>query len=480
LVVLAVFVMLWLTRDTTRIGSVVPRQQHFVVVVHDLLDHQETLAASPIWDALPAEANLAARMPDLVPAEGTPGWVANNLIGRQLLVTGRDDQLLCVTRMSRVGRLLEPFSRFLDSVAHDEAGGLALRHAKASGMYYAVRGRLLILSPSRDTLIQALTLRPEDRVADDVLARLLDDAGTEQLRGVVDYSASSTFLQGATFALRTDETTTHLQWRATLQPAWRQRLAPVLDGLRPERLPAPPPGLVQVSANLGGRLDALTTVLRDGDGTTTVETDEDDAAALAERGLALLGLIGPDVTLSWTGTAFNEIVPAPLLLATAATNPDVMNGFLAQFTAPEGAHPHESVPRYDAATGRVRLPMAGGTGLEPTFLVRDARLVAASSPRALEALPGGDAPDTLDREANLYVRAAPTPVVDALGKAGALFAESGLLRGMTADAFAARVADWENRVAGVSDVTVWVSAESGRLAGDLIVARRTLESPADE
>lgn len=57
-----------------------------------------------------------------------------------------------------MGLLLERIHTFADFIQDDEAGGLHLRYLPDARLYYAVRGRILIVTPSRDRLVESLTL----------------------------------------------------------------------------------------------------------------------------------------------------------------------------------------------------------------------------------------------------------------------------------------------------------------------------------
>ncbi|HNR30818.1 MAG TPA: hypothetical protein PKI11_08000, partial [Candidatus Hydrogenedentes bacterium] len=222
---------LWATRDSYSMHELIPDGQHYQVFVGGLLNKRESIAASPAW-ALAPRGSAIAELPELLRRNfGMPDWLLNNLVYDGCHVSGHDaarfDDVLFVTRMSRVGCLAEKFHRFV-GVAGDFTGGLRLRFFAPANLYYAVRGRVLVASPSRNAVIRAVTLRREDALPQDVLAKGLEEAGGADVYG--RFAFEETEAAGEVFAdarvmLRFEETGMSAMLHGALRPPWRERLA---------------------------------------------------------------------------------------------------------------------------------------------------------------------------------------------------------------------------------------------------------------
>ncbi|HOJ69334.1 MAG TPA: hypothetical protein PLH06_11105, partial [Candidatus Hydrogenedentes bacterium] len=172
LLVLVVVVVLgwWLSRDTWRLGDLTPAGGAVQICVTDLPAKLDAARASGVWRLLPESHPARSVLERGMDGLPVPRWLANNLgAGPSYWILARVDDpstLLVTTRMTRVGALALKVAAWFPVFRRDYAGGLKLLHLREAGLFLAVRGRVLLVSPSRRVLVDALTLTP-DRAAGD-------------------------------------------------------------------------------------------------------------------------------------------------------------------------------------------------------------------------------------------------------------------------------------------------------------------------
>lgn len=496
---ITVFVLLgyasWTTRDVHPIARFIPADQKYCIEFVELLETRTRIAQSAVWSALP-ESVLMGEVPVLLgldpesagaPPAGMFGWVFNNLVPGSLYLTGRDletfGDVLVLSRMSRVGCLLERFHDLVPGVDADPAGGLELRRIPDQGIYYAVRGRVLMASPSREALIRSLVLAPEDAVSEEVLDATLGRVGREDVHGTVTLAEDDPLGQAFSsvgFAVRIDPSEAQVVCRARLREAFRDQWRGLLDEAEPRPLTAPPDGMLTVSADFGKPVREVWTGLAEGlegygieaisseDWQTWEQPPEDGEIGPQHFFAGLLGSTGPGIRLSWCGVDLNEMVPMPEIAGTFDADPEAIPRFVeATPAAPDDAVPWASFARYDEETQRVHLPMAGGPSIEPTAVPCAAGLLVSTSKTVADELVAAVPTEHLPGEGNLYIRVRPYPCVEKIVEAGRLLAEQNLLRGHTLESYAATTGEWLASAASIEQVSALVAVEKDELRLDL-------------
>ena len=472
-VAVLVLLVLWFTRDTTPLRNVIPAGQTYGVVLVDILNNRSTMADSAVWSALPdswSHGDISSILGREMPV---PDWILNNLIGDPCYVTGNDldefSDVLFITKMFRAGPLIE---RFLPGIESDYAGGLRLRSVPSAGFFYAVRGRLLIVSPSRDALIRSLTLTEENMIPETVLANALGASGTEQVRGLVTLRPEDPLgdlFRSLSFALRIDPAGARLKCRGILCETWQDRFGVLLGKAKPEPLPSPPSGMVGMSVDLGVSVLEVCEGLRDalafGESWTTWHDglEPDDQANLAALG-DLLALTGPAFQVVCTGVDPNEMLPVPEFVCIGDVDSEAATALFSALPSPKAVGAWVSCPRFDPETGRVSVPMMGGPSIEPTILLRDKRLVISTNATAeLLQSPAFSSP-SLSPPGNLYLRLDPKECLERWAAIGAQLASQGALRGYTSEAFAEAMASWRTKAAVVEEVSGILAVEPDAIA----------------
>lgn len=476
---------LWYTRDRYGLQEFMPAGGAYNLVFLDLLENRSVIAGSKLWDSLADSARAHTILEILNQDLGPPDWVLNNLIGTTCVLTGDDAagfrDAVFLTRMTRVGRLIETLHIVSFRIKSDSAGGLKLRWIPDLGVYYAIRGRLLIASPSRDALIRSLTLTAEARVDEEAFEALVARPGTEQVRGTVRFEPGDPLgavVRSLSFALRVDSASARLSCQGVLCAEWRERAAPLLEGVSPQALLAPPEGLLEVSANLGKSLEDIFRGLGIAFRDKAIGREsqpwldlfpEAQATNLSQlRGLA--AHLGPGFRLCWEGVDLNEMIPMPEIVFLAEADSGRIESFLATLVSPPpDAKPWESYVWYDPETKQVRIPMIGGPSIEPTFGIVEKELFLSSSATVAKKLLAGETAERpLPQRGNLFIRVRPRPCTEAVVGAGRLFAEASALRGYTAQRFEEDAARWLARASTIREITGLFAFDSGSFTGEIV------------
>ncbi len=483
----------WTIRDTAPLHTLIPAEQKYGIYMKDIVMKREALEQSFLWEALPGVWEGApAMLRDGPPA---PDWVLNNLAGRMCFITGNDlaafSDAVLLTRMTPVGTLLERYSRLGPWSEVDHAGGLRLRKLRDTDVYYAVRGRSLALSASRTSLIHALTLDGGEAMPQARFEATVNMDGPEDVGGTIVLEESDPYgpiLRNGSFALRVEADRIEARGRAVLHPELEARTAPLRAGLAEGRLPAPLPGMLAVAGDFGMTLEEL--YLAVGEATEWSAFSPEQWAAWADPGqdgenavgpllTSVLGGMGPDFAITLAAVNGREFVPLPELTAVLGGPVDVMAMLMAMAPEDGGAAPWESTPRRDEDAGMVYIPMAGGPSLEPSIMEHGGAILAATSRNALEdALAAPEAAGSLlDREGNLYLRAEPAPLVEALSDVGRQLAEAHMLRGYTPESFGADTEEWLRRARVIEHMDLLAAAEDGAIVAELTVQGRPQGTP---
>ncbi len=487
LVLLALACLAWalfITRDTHEIPRLVPADQAYQVYMFNVLEKRPDLLGSAVWDLLPEDSPYVALRSRWVADLPIPDWIANNLLYGICHASGQDlrdfRDILFVTKMSRVGCLVERFRSFFVDMGQDPAGGLNLRVLPGKTGYYAVRGRVLVASPSRKALIRSLTLSEDQALSPTEFARGAAGAMERDVFAMLrpdreDFLGDSFRTIDVTLQVRPDGLV--LAASGDLREACRARYAPLLDGMSGGRAVTPAEGLMTVAVDVGQpfpafleRLDGLLSksgassplapvvhLLRD---------PPDTATPLATVLPAFARTVTGPGWLQWRGAALNAMVPLPVLLAGFEADAAFVTEVMGRFkSVPEqsGGDPN-FVPRYDEASGMVHVPLIGGPDIEPSFGYRDGQLLLSNSRLALEsALAKGITRESPASPANFRLRLRPAPACESIAAMGRQFADAGVLRDFTAASFKAFAADWCQQASKVREVSLALACEDGRV-----------------
>lgn len=471
---------LWTTRNSHDMGGLVPADGAVHASVDEIMRKRDLLARSRIWDLFPEESAARGAAKAATGELPVPEWLLNNLsTGVSHWVSPRLDdfsEVLLVTRMTRIGCLAAKLSRFLPGIEGDHAGGLRLCKVADAGLYYAVRGRILLASPSRRALVHALTLDGKEALGEGALKAWVAGATGADLFGRIDpatHALLSGWFDRVEFTLRVAPEGASAAVRAHLNDGRRGMFAAQLQGVSPQRLTAPPSGPLALSASLGLPLrEALPRVAavmgREAAVAAFLEAPAPDTAAPwgAFAGLARAVLLqaGSGLRLSWRGMDVDEMVPVPLVVATVDGGAEALAALRESPPAPPKDNPEiDWIPRVEPETGIIHVPLVGGPSIEPTFAEYGGGVLVSSSLDDARAVLGGAPPETIEQSGNLYLSMRPDQVMDAVGEAGSELATFGFLRDHTPESFLGLLVPWREIAAKINVVSLLAGYESDEL-----------------
>jgi len=463
LIAAAIFLVwaLWISRDTHPVAEFVPAGRSIEAVLPHAAVARYRVASSHVWDGVPQA--LVASAPEAIASNrGLPDWIVGNLIGGSAVVVADDvaawSDAVFIARMTRAGCVIERALRIRPANDHDWAGGLRLRFWEPGSLHYAVRGRTLVASPSRDALVAALTLTPERRVPAESVKAALSDTGSEDARGTWTLPMDSELgrvVQEIRFAVRVDENEATVRLRATFRPDVAAALEPHWASTEPVSLPAAIDGPFAVSADLGANVEDTWRALGEILDVPWLSAEhwqawrrEADGRSAAALLTTLLGPMGPAVRVTWQGIDMDEMSPTPILVGSIAGDRELAGTLLASLPSPEeGRRVAEAGVTFDAEIGRIEAPLMSGASMTPLGeWTGDTLYFSSSSAAAPEFFASGRArTHAIPKPANLYARMDPAACMQLLVRAGRELAQSGMLRDQTPESFEEDAAAWTAR-----------------------------------
>jgi len=486
----------WTTRDHWDMARLIPDRQSYQLYANDFLDNRGSMANSRVWDLVPEDTTIAAARGHMLNNFGMPEWILNNVVHGLCHISGNDletfSDVLFITKMTRVGVLLERLNRFVPDIERDYAGGLNLRFIESVNVWYAVRGRVLLLTPDRETLVRSLTLVDDDTVGAAALASGRDAlrAG-EDLFGRVELREGdpwSDTLEAVELKVWVEEDALRVACQGALSPAWREWLLPLLEDASPQPLLAPPAGVIELSANFGKPLPKLweglqavlaldTPLPPPGDWLRGIQPIDgpDTATLLAE----LMAHTNNGWRLSWTNIDPLAFIPLPAFAASLDVEAAAVEEMLS-FAATQGESLGMSV---DSETGLLRMPLIGGPALEPAVILQGSTMLLGTSREAARGLVRQPPPRaTLTEAGTLFVRMRPGPMMEQIARAGHEFAAVNALRNHNTQSWEAFTEEWSETAREIRDITALLAHENGivRFEMNLFLAPPTAEEEAPQ
>ncbi len=475
--------LVWTTRDSCPVERVIPKNQSFHFQVRDLLSTRQEIARSPLWDTGLVPENYAEIPTWIANSFGYPDWILNNLVSDVCYVSGTDlmtfSDLIVVTRMSRIGCLLERYHRFLDAIEDEHAGGLALRKLSGVDFYYAVRGRTIVFSPSRDAIIQALTLRESDAITS------LETAGmdvSDDLQGRMAFSPNEPlgrFFERSDCRLDFSPTSITFSSRSVLKPDWRAPLDALGLSQSPGELFVPVDGGVVLAGEFGVPLTEVWPALDE----MTAGALNDyvsrwgalDRLSASEReafqaAFALLSsALGTSFSLRTAGFDLDGMAPMPIFDLSLQPTADVVNAvFNAASGSVRGTLPKNGVPYIFEEDGIVRLSLGWGNVIEPSAFWDGLLFRATLHPEHAAVLRETDnVMVPASGRGHLFFRLRLGEVMDTMGEGLLLYAENGMILGQTVDTLNASFSEVGAIARRVPEISVMINYLDGELSVEL-------------
>lgn len=465
----------WISRDLYALNEFIERDPEVSLYISRPLDYREEIAAADIWNVFPAN-HEARSIPDLLRKDwGMREWIQRNAIGSEAYVYSNEEGLLFLTRMSPVGVLTERAYRKLPRVKIEETGGLGIRYYADEEMYYAVRGRILLASSTRRSLIRALTLNESERASE----WHRPGSGTDgHVGGQVRLGEDATQMSSIRFALRFDEEQFDGRFRIELNDDWKLRLDPLFSESRPEPIGGIYPGPLRVAASLELPIRDLVGVLDDVVRRDPSWQSEWDAWASETEGTmgplltSWLGDTESRFSMVWQDVDLNQVVPVPEAAIRVHGNEGKFADAFGQLPPPPtDAALDDGLAYYDSEAGRAEFPLTTGSGTLPVAHQVSGGLLLATSRTLSENLAGApslglDAPDG----ANLYIGVDPEECIGLFEQAGLLLADEDLLVDHSVESLDELIREWSGRASFVNEAELWLSFVDGGIDGEFTLA----------
>lgn len=482
--------MVWITRDSHYLNEFISKDAKVEVFANNIVERREAIIASDVWAVLPNESYARRLLNSASKELPAPEWLLNNISDGLFHISMEEldgfNNMVTITRMTRIGGLAERMVRFLPSVEKDNAGGLSLFYLKNMHLYYAVRGRVLLASPSRARLIKALTLSPENRQSResykegiqrasgaDLYCRMDEDAWTWPIKPFEDLS----------FSLRIEPDAARLAVHGLFSTSFMQQYAPFLQTIKPSKLPAPMEGILSLSANIGGTiperssflaavhpaLEPVTAWLNTASVDTTLLPGINDLDALF-RGILTVSEF--PIRVLWNGMDAYEMLPVPLAAVTLTANTDSILALFEQIAPPPSeVEEIDWTPRLDEEHLLAHVPLVGGPNIEPTAAIYGNGVILSTSlPLAQQLQESPLLTQSYPEEGNLYARLSPPAAFENILHAAREFAYSGLLRGYSEESLGESSKHWKPLADSVQEIVLFAAINSGKINGDVVIS----------
>ena len=177
---------MWSTSDRYPMEHFVPTDQDYLFFINDIHTAGTQVASSQVWNALPESMHLGW-VPTRINADfPIPDWVRNNFIDEKCCIAGNDFQEfsdeIFITKTTWIGSLIDDLYWLLPMIHKDNESEISIRKWPKGNRFFAVRGRVLIASPSREALVKLLI---SSRDSQDTVKNILDHSGTENFKGTI-------------------------------------------------------------------------------------------------------------------------------------------------------------------------------------------------------------------------------------------------------------------------------------------------------
>jgi hypothetical protein len=489
LVLIIVLLGTWFTRDTYRMVELIPADHAYQVYVDDILTRRITIARSEIWALAPASSEYTT-IPDRLAGDwGFPQWILNNLIYGPCHISGDDVQgfgdALMVTHMSRMGCIMAKSYHFMPGVSQDFAGGLRIKRLDSSGLFYAVRGRVLAISYSRNALIQALTLDTGETLPPAALTVSTDtEEVNADLRGhfiLPPKTALGDVFEALNVDVHFQERTARICCSGQLRPAWQKQLGPLLGNAGPQSLRRPPDGLIAVSGHFEQSVPQVWNGLAQAlDGCYDLPGFLQEFLEMPEGiGPALRQMVSPlleSATGGWQltlrGIDQETMVPVPRLGGAFEANPARLEQLFSGYPeiGADNAPSSYSSAVYNTAENKAVLSLVGGPEIEVQAGIRKDSLVLGSGKTIFDALMKDAAPtEDLQTPGNLYVRVQPAACIEEMVSLCEELARYDLLNDASRTWLDTRAITWSKQARRIREAAVLAGHSEGLLSFDLLI-----------
>ena len=487
-VLIAAVYVFWISRDTHDVQEFVPADTAYLITSKDLAQNRARILNSHIWNAFP-ESLRANPIVHLLDTElDIADWKLRNLLGQRVLIYGQDastfSDAVYVIQTTMVGALLERNARRGDSIVLDAAGGLDIRFMPDHALYYAKRGRLLIASASRDSLIRTLTLEASERIQEEGSIESLWPTGDEDVRGMVQRSADSETISAVGFAARLESQQGFLKMSVSYSDAFKERYSLNSLGAETPALVRPVDGPVALSSNLSIPVDELMGLLMDNESLNTLMggdwgVGEASGDAESAEGIvhSILSQIQPGLAITWHGFDTSDIVPTSVYSMIGGYEGDGVAKAIAQSMKQQHAVAYTPISLAFNEERQWLEVNSMGIGAMTSVLYPagvDSLFYSTSLHQAERNWADGASVEYIE-QGHFFIRLHPKAILSAYREFGTSMLSYDLLDGHTVESFESQMNEWESQFSTLEEATL--SAMYDR-ADDVFNINVTLKSAA--
>jgi hypothetical protein len=485
LLVIGIYVF-WISRDTRRVEEFVPADTTFHIIAQNLVENHDQFHKTDVWNTLPEEWR-SHPFPKLLQSRvGLPDWAQRNLLGQYVFISGTDfaefSDTVYITKFSRVGSILERILRWSDGNEGDAAGGLNIRTLPEHELFYAIRGRVALLSSSRRALIHSLTLEEAERLSASDWDESIWQRGGEDLSGTVDLTGDSQwskYFSAAGFALRLDQDQGVLKLSLSCTDEFYGTFGEKLRNTPARKLFSPTAGSIRISADMGTTASELWNTVGKlaGDESSYFArwddwTDNSDQETLESLLANTLGNTGPGIALTWHGIDMDTILPAPQFSLMAQVNDDSVRKKLVAHSERGNVNGFTQVEtQTNEEQGWTEIVSIGGPARTAVLLPsgNGNHVYASTSKLRAESFNANSvqSPKFMQENANLFVSISPTEVLADYIKYGKEMAANGLLAGYSAKEFTIHAQELTAKYAGIQEVRLVARHDQGMVLADI-------------
>jgi len=501
--ILLSFWVFWATRNNYDRSSFIPENPAVEIYIYDVVAKHSRIAVSNLGELIPESAQARQYWEKLSGELPAPEWLINNLSTDLCHLYGasfeRPEEMIITTQMTRIGRIAEWVIRFYTDIEKDAAGGLNLYSVPNFNLYYAVRGRVLIASFSRNQLIRALTLRTEDTVTQERLDENISKARVSDIFLCIPESESEPPLPFTNMeaTIHIEPTNTVIAFQGVLAPEFITDYAPFMATVTPQKLPEPFDCMATAGINLGIPFRDIIEQLREvhpvfegmsdflksaPDSEATLSSVADITSLFREA----LRVTGSKTRIACFGMEPYEMLPMPYLAASFNADTDAVLALFERIEPFSGVVEEvDTTLRLDEDILLAYSPVIGGQAIKPTIAsYGGGMLISSSATLARELTKSPQLLQTYSEEGNLYLAAKPYPVTVACVDAARELAFSGLLRGHNETSLNETAQPFLDAASKVDNITLFSSCNRGlirmNMKLDMAASRDSAEASATE
>lgn len=465
----------WPSPQRGEMDSFIPADHGLEIYVHDPATRRSDLKKNPLLETIPEETALGAYLNLLTQDLPVPGWLLNNLSSGLFHISMEDshhqDDILIITRMTRIGLLTERLVSLSGKVTKERAGGLSLKKIKDPELFYSVRNKYLLISPSRDILIRSLTLPGQEAIAQNKFRegqhRALEADLFCRLSGEI-FSPAPDLFSELTVALRLNQAVPRVSLQGSFTEASQHKYGALLQqSLVDNALATPMNGIASLSLNLGQPLPLWCEQLAQIEGKqelwehwfSSPEPLSEETSAMETLNFLLKTLFqssGERMRLAWFGLDEKEVLPAPLLAGTLEARTDALHGAYDLVPpAPLSEDMIDFYPHIDREQLFASLPFLGGNNMTPSMtFYSDGVLLGSSEGLVRDLIQWEGISGAMSKKANLYAHLRPAQAWEAVIPSLCELADAGLLRGHTEASFMLWAQSWQEQIAPLQEIAL--------------------------